>query len=444
MSGFWRRLLGLAPHATAPQRHDAAADPEAIARDLVDELRSGKFASAAQRFAPPLASAVPVSVLEASWKGEQAKVGAIAHAGAPSREAMPGGLTRLRVPLLGDAGTLTVILSVDGAGRVQGLRLETTAQHSWSTPDYANPATFDERDIALHAESLTVGATLSVPRTAAPHPGVVLLSGGGPFDRDETTGPNKPLKDLAWGLASRGIAVLRFDRVSHTHADYVARSPGFTMSDDYVPHALEGIRQLQSWPGVDPARVYVVGHSMGGKIAPRVAQHAPTIAGLVILAGDTQPMHVAAVRVARYLASLAPPRLDASAVAMIERQSARVADPSLSAVSPASELLFGYSGAYWLDVRGYDPVATAQRLSCPMLILQGGRDYQVTIEDDLGGWQRGLAGRENVTIRVFPADDHLFFAGEGESTPADYQVPRHVDEEVVEVVGAWVSRTIKA
>lgn len=437
MSAFWRRLLGLAQGPTDPQLHDAPADPVAIARDAADELRSGKFASVAQRFAPPLAAAVPVAVLEASWKGEQAKVGAIAHAGAPSREAMPGGLTRLRVPLLGDAGILTVIMSVDSAGRVQGLRLETTAHQSWSAPDYANPATFEEHDIELHAASLTVGATLCVPRMASSLPGVVLLSGGGPFDRDETTGPNKPLKDIAWGLASRGIAVLRFDRVSHTHADHAARSPGFTMSDDYVPHAVEAVRQLRSHDRVDPARVFVLGHSMGGKIAPRVAA-AGSVAGLVIMAGDTQPMHVAAVRVARYLASLDPPRLDATALAAIEQQAARVADPALSHSTPASELLFGYSGSYWLDVRGYDPVATAAALPLPMLILQGGRDYQVTVDDDLSGWQQSLGGRDEVTIRVIPADDHLFFAGEGRSTPSDYDVPAHVDGEVVNIIAAWL------
>ncbi len=441
MSGFWRRLLRRTPRPTDLQQAPTITDAHAIARAVTDELRSGQFASAARRFAPPLAAAVSVGVLERSWNAERAKVGTIARADAPTSETLPGGLTRLRVPLLGDAGTLTVIMSVDTAGRVQGLRLETAAHHTWSAPAYANVASFAERDLVLHAASLSVGATLSVPHAATSVPGVVLLSGGGPFDRDEAAGPNKPLKDIAWGLASRGIAVLRFDRVSHTHADHVARTPGFTMTDDYVPHAVEGIRQLQKCEGVDPGRVFVVGHSMGGKIAPRVAAAAGTLAGLVILAGDTQPMHLAAVRVARYLASRVPPRLDASAVAAFEQQAARVADPALSPSTPASDLLFGYSGSYWLDVRGYDPVATAAGLQLPMLIMQGGRDYQVTVDDDLAGWRRALEGRDDVTFRVLPADDHLFFAGERESTPSDYDVPQHVDGEAVDGIAGWIHAT---
>ncbi len=397
-----------------------------------------RLSTSCKRFAPPLAAIVSAGVLKGAWEVESAKVGLLGAVGDLTREAMPGGLTRVRVPVHGVDGTLTVIMSVDGAGTVHGLRLETSASVVWTAPPYAHRSSFVEHEITLDAASLVVGGTVSMPGSSIPVPGAVLLSGGGPFDRDESTGPNKPLKDLAWGLASRGIAVARFDRVSHVHGSHVATTPGFTMTDDYLPHALEAIRQLQTTAGVDPARIFVVGHSMGGKIAPRVAEAAPSVSGIVIMAGDTQPMHLAAVRVARYLASLDPPRLDAATVAMIERQAARVANASLSPDTPAAELLFGYSGAYWLDIRAYDPVATAARVGKPMLILQGGRDYQVTVEDDLVGWEAGLAGRGDVAFRVFPADDHLFFAGEGRSTPADYEVPRHVDVEVIEAIAGWV------
>jgi dienelactone hydrolase len=210
------------------------------------------------------------------------------------------------------------------------------------------------------------------------------------------------------------------------------------MTDDYVPHAVAAVRLLQATPRVDPDRVFVLGHSMGGKVAPRVAQAEPSVAGLVIMAGDTQPMHHAAVRVARYLAALDPAPIDDAAVEMITRQAANVESHELSPSTPASELLFGFSGAYWLDVRGYDPVSTAASLDKPMLIVQGGRDYQVTVDNDLAGWRAGLAHRPNVTIRVYPADDHLFFPGSGQSTPADYSAPQHVDPAVVEDIATWI------
>ncbi|GLW06960.1 hypothetical protein Misp01_20900 [Microtetraspora sp. NBRC 13810] len=226
--------------------------------------------------------------------------------------------------------------------------------------------------------------------------------------------------------------------VTHTHAAQVAAISDFTMSDEYVPHAVAAIRLLQRRPAVDAGRVFVVGHSMGGKVAPRVAAAEPSVAGLVILAGDTQPMHRAAVRVVRHLASLDPGAQ--AAVEAITRQAALVDSPQLSAETPAADLPFGFSGAYWLDLRGYDPVATAAALDKPMLILQGGRDYQVTVADDLAGWQAGLAHRTDVTIRVYDADDHLFFPGSGPSTPADYDKPQHVDAAVVTDIADWLAR----
>ncbi|MFC5831413.1 alpha/beta hydrolase family protein [Nonomuraea insulae] len=333
---------------------------------------------------------------------------------------------------------MTLVTSIDPAGKLHGLQLAPAATSPWTPPSYAAPESFAEQEITIGSDPLAVPGTLSLPHGDGQRPAVVLLSGGGPFDRDETSGSNKPLKDLAWGLASRGVAVLRFDKVTHTHG-HVVNAPDFTMTGEYVPHAVAAVHLLQHQPGVDPARVFVVGHSMGGKVAPRVAAAEPSVAGLVILAGDTQPMHRSAVRVARYLAALGPDVIPQAMVEEITRQAAMVDSPDLSPSTSAGALPFGMSASYWLDMRGYDPVATAVALDKPMLILQGGRDYQVTVADDLSGWRAGLAHRPDVTIRVYDADNHLFFPGAGPSTPAEYEPAQHVDVAVVDDLAEWLT-----
>jgi uncharacterized protein len=110
----------------------------------------------------------------------------------------------------------------------------------------------------------------------------------------------------------------------------------------------------------------------------------------------------------------------------------------LSAATPAGGLLFGLPASFWLDEREYDPVLAAVALDKPLLILQGGRDYQVTVEDDLARWREGLGRRADVTIRVYDADNHLFFPGTGKSTPADYAPPQHVDPAVVADIAQWL------
>ncbi|MFE7462910.1 alpha/beta hydrolase family protein [Streptomyces sp. NPDC057499] len=305
-------------------------------------------------------------------------------------------------------------------------------------PPYAEPGRFSEYEVTVGTGPLAVSGTVSVPHGQAPGPGVVLLAGGGPFDRDETSGPNKPLKDLAWGLAGRGTTVLRFDKAAYAHRDAAAASD-LTMTQEYVPYAVDAVGLLRRHRSVDPGRVFVLGHSMGGKVAPAVAAAAPEVAGLVIMAGDTQPMHHAAVRVVSYLATVLPDQVPPAVVEAFRRQAALVDSPELTPSTPAADLPFGLPAPYWLELRDYDPVAIAAGLRKPMLILQGGRDYQVTVADDLVRWRTGLAGRPEVDIRVHEAADHLFFPGTGPSTPAEYGVPQHVDPAVVADIAHWLS-----
>src|SRR4029077_4247961 len=129
-------------------------------------------------------------------------------------------------------------------------------------------------------------------RQGAPWPAVVLLGGSGPQDRDETIGRNKPLKDLAWGLASRGVGVLRFDKVTYAHGEKVAQDRGYTVADEYLPQATAAIHLLRGHPGIDAGRIVVAGHSLGGTVAPRVAAAEPSVAGLGILARGTHTMYM--------------------------------------------------------------------------------------------------------------------------------------------------------
>ncbi|GAA1281996.1 hypothetical protein Psi02_38200 [Planotetraspora silvatica] len=414
--------------------------PGATGVGVAEMARDGRFAEIEDLFAPPLRAVVTAERLQAAWAAEVGRHGSVSAIGEPQSEPREAGLVRVSVPVTCEHGGLIMVMSVDHAGMLHGLRLAPAATTSWTPPPYAVPKRFGEREVTIGAGPLAVSGTLSLPRGRGSRPGIVLLSGGGPFDRDATSGPNKPLKDLAWGLASRGVAVLRFDKVTHTHNSQVTNAPDFTMTDEYVPHAVAAVRLLQDQSSVDPTRVFVLGHSMGGKVAPRVATADASVAGLVILAGDAQPMHQSAVRVAHYLASLDSSLITDADVEAITRQAAMVDSPHLSSATPAAELPLGlWPGSYWLDLRGYDPVSTAAVLDKPMLVLQGGRDYQVTVEDDLSRWRAGLAHRPDVTIRVYAADDHLFFSGTGPSTPAEYEPAQHVDPVVIADIAEWLT-----
>ncbi|MCI0157777.1 hypothetical protein KNO15_13835 [Leifsonia shinshuensis] len=153
---------------------------------------------------------------------------------------------------------------------------------------------------------------------------------------------------------------------------------------------------------------------------------------------DLGPLPRAAARIIDYVAGIEPAAGGSDTVDGAADAIARTEDPALSPGTPSTELLFGWPASYWLDLREFDQVATAAALNRPILILQGGRDYQVTEADDLAGWRAGLDGRPGVSIRVFPDDDHMFFRGSGPSAPSDYQVENHVDPAVVDAIVDWL------
>jgi pimeloyl-ACP methyl ester carboxylesterase len=287
-----------------------------------------------------------------------------------------------------------------------------------------------------------VPATLTIPRGHGPWPAVVLLAGSGPQDRDETLGPNKPLKDLAWGLATRGVAVVRFDKITLASPEHLQATPeSVTVTEEYAPQVLAAIGLLAEQPAVGAGRVVLIGHSLGGTVAPRIAATEPNVTGLVLLAAGAQPLHWAIVRQLRYLAALSPAAASAQTVERATEQAGLIDSPQLALRTPSSELPFGVPASYWLDLRAYDAVATAATLSIPILIVQGARDYQVTVDDDLARWRARLDTRPETTIRVYPDLDHMLARGTGPSTPADYDRPQHIDAEIITAITDWIHAT---
>ena len=122
---------------------------------------------------------------------------------------------------------------------------------------------------------------------------------------------------------------------------------------------------------------------------------------------------------------------------MIRFQLLSANDAKLSASTPKEELPFAVSASCWLDLRGYHPEEVARGLHQPMLILQGERDYQVTM-DDFSTWKTALAGRTNVEFKSYPRLNHLFMEGEGVSSDEEHIKPGHISELVVDDIANWI------
>jgi uncharacterized protein len=207
-----------------------------------------------------------------------------------------------------------------------------------------------------------------------------------------------------------------------------------------VDDAVAAVELLRGMKDIDPGRIAVVGHSLGGFAAPRIGVRAgKRIAGVAILAGSTRPVADMVIEQLEYIATV-DERQAAAVPAMVEeikREGERVRQLQRGAKPSPGERVLGAGAAYWLDLAKYDAPATAKRLAIPMFIAQGGRDYQVT-RVDFAAWQKALGKRKNATLKLYPEIDHIFAAGEGKSSPRDYDERRPVDVRLIDDLAAWI------
>jgi len=436
-------LLTVVPVQAQSTSRPVSDDVIGAGRQFVELLAKDDFARAAAWFDATMKKALPEAKLREAWQSVQTQAGPFQkQLGAKAMKV--AGYDVVLVTCQFERSTLNTRVVFDRKGQVAGLFFVPSddATQAGGPPPYAPSKAFREQEFTVGRGEWQLPGTLAMPTAGRrPCPAVVLVHGSGPNDRDETVGANKPFRDLALGLAARGIGVLRYEKRTKQYADkFKTEGLGqFTIQQECTDDALTAVARLRATDGVDPKRIFVLGHSLGGMAAPRIGQADPQIAGVILLAGClSRPLEDIMVEQARYVLSLKaePSEEDKAWLAEIESAAAKVKKLTAADAS-SSTLLLGGPPAYWLDLRRHDPLTIAESLKQPLLILQGGRDYQAP-PVDFERWMEQLAGRSNVTFKLYPKLNHLFIAGEGKSTPDEYAKPGHVDERVVADIAEWV------
>ncbi len=305
-----------------------------------------------------------------------------------------------------------------------------------------------EHEVTVGSGQFLLEGMLTLPNGVEKPPVVLLVHGSGQSDKNETVGAagNAPFADIAHGLAERGIASLRYDKRYYKYPSLATET--ITIWDEVLDDAAQAISLLSQMDEVDSGRIFVAGHSLGGMLAPYIVQENPQVAGMVSLAGS--PRGLWEIVYDQNMAAMEAAGLTeaefASLGGMVQQEYDKVlslvADVRDSGAEPGeaelSEVLFGVSGHYWASLAKIDTAAIAKELSAPMLILQGGADFQVYPERDFAAWQVLLEGRENVEFRLFEGLNHLFMPSNGAMDVTEYDEEAHVSPEVIDVIAAWI------
>ena len=437
-------MLFLLLSLLAVQTPAPAPTPEAHARAVIASLVAGDYAAIESQYGDQLKAALPPGALRASWTTSAPQLGAYQ------------GITDVKTQPVTAAGIAIVVatcrfanydlpirLGFDAAGRIVAFAsLAPVSRATWSPPPYADPSAFDARPVTLHTGHWDLPGIVTAPRSAGPHPAIVLVHGSGPNDINESIGPNRMFEDLAEGLASKGVVVLRYEKRTHKYGVKSSDDPAaFTVKDEEMDDADTGVALLAGMPDVDASRIFVAGHSEGGYLAPRIAARNRAVKGVILLAGNVRSLADAIVDQVQYQAKQAgamTPQIQ-QAIDAANRSAAELNDPNLKRGMTVHVLGSPLPASYVLDLRTYHPAETAAALTIPILVLQGERDYQVTMVD-FGLWHRALDGHPNITFRSYPGLNHFFFSGTGPSMPGEYLTPSHVDAAVVADIAAWCAR----
>lgn len=403
----------------------------ASADRFVRSLARGAYADARRGFDDKMLAAMSDSALEGAWTSLTDRVGTFRGVEGFRNEDRDG-YRAVVVTTKHSKLPVDVRVVFDSNEKIAGLWFA-AATTAWRAPKYVKAGSFVESDFAVRE----LPGTLTLPNAKGPVRAAVLVHGSGPNDRDESIGAYKPFRDLAQGLASRGIAVLRYDKRSR-HAPASLKG-AFDQDDEVSFDARAAVTALASREEIDPKHIVLIGHSQGASMAPRIARGTPNIAAIALLAGDTRPFEQLLLDQFRYIFSVQGVD-DATRAQKLE--AIRDGFRRVRSEGPDDELLevIGSKSPrrYWRDLLDHRGATIARELSIPMFVAQGARDYQVTMED-FAGWKSALGSRGDVTFRVYPTLNHAFVSGEGPSTPEEYSWPGHVDQALVEDLVRWVS-----
>ncbi len=337
----------------------------------------------------------------------------------------------------------------------------------------APPYPYREEEVTFMntVENFVLAGTLTLPQGEGPFPAVVLISGSGQQDRDETIYNHKPFKVIADHLTRNGIAVLRYDdRGTGGSKGKTNNATSLTNADD----AEAAVNYLMQRPEINSKKIGLAGHSEGGLIAPIVASRNADIAFIVSLAGpgvkgydvilrqtadimrasgssETEINETLTANSQLFKMAIAEPDQRKFAKSAMEWYSKDLDSKGLSQEERREKMAAFTQGLvsvnnpwmrYFLET---DPAQFWSQVRCPVLALNGEKDLQVSQEMNLPAIKAAMrsGGNRKVKTVMLPGLNHLFQNSET-GAPGEYaRIEETFSPAALDLITIWIRKTVK-
>ena len=276
-----------------------------------------------------------------------------------------------------------------------------------------------------------------------PVPAVVFVHGSGPSNMDEKVGKVTPFKDLAEGLAKHGIASIRYDKRTFVHGFKLMKEKNVTVKLETIEDAILATELLKKDSRIDKDNIFIIGHSMGAMLAPRIDVEGGDYKGLILMAGS--PRKLEEIMMGQYEDVLSSTK--GLVRWIIKKQTAKLEKNFEGLYQLTDEeakkknMGNGMTLYYFKEMGDHSAPMYLSAIQKPILIMQGKKDFQATVEKDYNAYRQLLADKANVTFKLYENLSHAFVPsvyGDIMKAKQEYNVEQHIGDDVISDIANWV------
>jgi len=432
----WILLLGLLPLLVGAQ----SKQPLELTQRVGQLLASSQLDSVNQQFSPGLQAKLSTAQLQLVWMGLFNQFGPLQSVGKASMRESSDAIETV-LPLRFEQQEQRLLLRFDSLDRITAFILQPAKEvENWRYPAYARADSYREFSMKVFSDTIQLPAILTLPKNCKQCPVVLFVHGAGPNDKDESQGPNKMFKDLAVGLASKGIASLRYDKRSLSYGPELMEDlRRLNIQTETLDDAVNALLLLRKVVEVDTNRIFIFGHGIGAMLAPAIVQQsALPIRGLLLAAPAAKSFAEVVFEQYVHLASRGGfTAEEQQLLRMQEKAKKRALDPKLRPGYPQDSLPLALPAEYWISWQKYDVGTALWQINQSVLVISGDADYQIPPETILHLKQK-MMGRERLTYTNYPLLNHFLMPATGSAGPEDYQKRSNVAERVVVDLEKWI------